>query len=102
MTLLGDGIDHRRSGSIVSSDGQTPCKSRIPILKDHHTNSNQHRQRTPSGSTTPVRQGQQTAVSRLLRKPSDSSEGGAATPTTSTARRGTPSKTTEKREPFRL
>lgn len=60
------------------------------------------RQRTPSGSTTPVRSGQQTAVTRLLRKPSDSSEPG--TPTTPASRRGTPasSRTTEKREPFRL
>ncbi|XP_062530276.1 dystonin isoform X48 [Bombyx mori] len=59
------------------------------------------RQRTPSGSTTPVRSGQQTAVSRLLRKPSDASESG--TPATPAARRApaTP-KTTEKREPFRL
>ncbi|CAH2986630.1 unnamed protein product [Chilo suppressalis] len=60
------------------------------------------RQRTPSGSTTPVRSGQQTAVSRLLRKPSDASDSGA--PTTPGSRRGTPSssRTTEKREPFRL
>lgn len=59
-----------------------------------------NRQRTPSGSTTPVRGGQQTAVSRLLRKPSDASDSGA--PTTSTSRRGTPTTKTEKREPFRL
>ncbi|XP_075985151.1 dystonin-like protein short stop isoform X31 [Anticarsia gemmatalis] len=60
------------------------------------------RQRTPSGSTTPVRSGQQTAVTRLLRKPSDASDAG--TPTTPASRRGTPasSRTTEKREPFRL
>ncbi|KAL4716459.1 hypothetical protein ACJJTC_015887, partial [Scirpophaga incertulas] len=60
------------------------------------------RQRTPSGSTTPVRPGQQTAVSRLLRKTSDASDSG--TPVTSGTRRGTPSttRTTEKREPFRL
>ncbi|XP_053618605.1 dystonin isoform X43 [Plodia interpunctella] len=60
------------------------------------------RQRTPSGSTTPVRSGQQTAVTRLLRKPSDASDNGA--PATPTSRRGTPasSRTTEKREPFRL
>ncbi|CAH0696210.1 unnamed protein product [Spodoptera exigua] len=58
-------------------------------------------QRTPSGSTTPVRSGQQTAVTRLLRKQSDASDSG--TPTTPASRRGTPasSRTTEKREPFR-
>ncbi|XP_050668123.1 dystonin isoform X25 [Leptidea sinapis] len=59
------------------------------------------RQRTPSGSNTPVRPGQQTATSRLLRKPSDASDSG--TPTTPVARRITPtSRTTDKREPFRL
>ncbi|CAG9792786.1 unnamed protein product [Diatraea saccharalis] len=91
-----------RSGSFASTEGQTPGKSRIPVLKDHHTNCNLNRQRTPSGSTTPVRSGQQTAVSRLLRKPSDASDSGA--PTTPASRRGTPSssRTTEKREPFRL
>ncbi|KAG7301054.1 hypothetical protein JYU34_015429 [Plutella xylostella] len=58
-------------------------------------------QRTPSGSTTPVRPGQQTAVSRLLRKPSDASEKDA--PSTPVSRRGTPARsTTDKREPFRL
>ncbi|XP_028029406.1 dystonin isoform X15 [Bombyx mandarina] len=89
------------SGSFTSNDLQTPGRSRIPVLKDQHTNSTLNRQRTPSGSTTPVRSGQQTAVSRLLRKPSDASESG--TPATPAARRApaTP-KTTEKREPFRL
>ncbi|XP_060807173.1 dystonin isoform X16 [Amyelois transitella] len=91
-----------RSGSFASTDGQTPGRSRIPVFKDHHTNCNLNRQRTPSGSTTPVRSGQQTAVTRLLRKPSDASDSGA--PATPTSRRGTPasSRTTEKREPFRL
>ncbi|XP_049879738.1 microtubule-actin cross-linking factor 1 isoform X17 [Pectinophora gossypiella] len=89
------------SGSFASTEGQTPGRSRIPVLKDHHTNSNLNRQRTPSGSTTPVRSGQTTAVSRLLRKPSDASDSGA--PATPGSRRGTPSRTTEqKREPFRL
>ncbi|XP_045525142.1 dystonin isoform X24 [Pieris brassicae] len=59
------------------------------------------RQRTPSGSTTPVRSGQQTAVSRLLRKTSDASDSG--TPTTPVTRRtSTTTRTTDKREPFRL
>ncbi|XP_075985152.1 dystonin-like protein short stop isoform X32 [Anticarsia gemmatalis] len=94
--------DVKGSGSFASTEGQTPGRSRIPVLKDHHTNSNMNRQRTPSGSTTPVRSGQQTAVTRLLRKPSDASDAG--TPTTPASRRGTPasSRTTEKREPFRL
>ncbi|XP_047035662.1 dystonin isoform X35 [Helicoverpa zea] len=94
--------DVKGSGSFASTEGQTPGRSRIPVLKDHHTNSNTNRQRTPSGSTTPVRSGQQTAVTRLMRKPSDSSDAG--TPTTPASRRGTPasSRTTEKREPFRL
>ncbi|XP_053618600.1 microtubule-actin cross-linking factor 1 isoform X38 [Plodia interpunctella] len=94
--------DAKGSGSFASTDGQTPGRSRIPVLKDHHTNCNLNRQRTPSGSTTPVRSGQQTAVTRLLRKPSDASDNGA--PATPTSRRGTPasSRTTEKREPFRL
>ncbi|RVE46942.1 hypothetical protein evm_008421 [Chilo suppressalis] len=94
--------DAKGSGSFASTEGQTPGKSRIPVFKDHHTNCNLNRQRTPSGSTTPVRSGQQTAVSRLLRKPSDASDSGA--PTTPGSRRGTPSssRTTEKREPFRL
>ncbi|XP_026332692.1 microtubule-actin cross-linking factor 1, isoforms 1/2/3/5 isoform X13 [Hyposmocoma kahamanoa] len=90
------------SGSFASTEGQTPGRSRIPVLKDHHTNNSANRQRTPSGSTTPVRPGQQTAVSRL-RKTSDASDSG--TPTTPGSRRGTPSstKSTEiKREPFRL
>ncbi|XP_022818700.1 microtubule-actin cross-linking factor 1 isoform X19 [Spodoptera litura] len=93
--------DVKGSGSFASTEGQTPGRSRIPVLKDHHTNSNTTRQRTPSGSTTPVRSGQQTAVTRLLRKPSDASDSG--TPTTPASRRGTPasSRTTEKREPFR-
>ncbi|XP_050552461.1 dystonin isoform X43 [Spodoptera frugiperda] len=93
--------DVKGSGSFASTEGQTPGRSRIPVLKDHHTNSNTNRQRTPSGSTTPVRSGQQTAVTRLLRKPSDASDSG--TPTTPASRRGTPasSRTTEKREPFR-
>ncbi|VVD00034.1 unnamed protein product [Leptidea sinapis] len=89
-----------RSGSFASSDGHTPGRSRIPVPKEHHTNTS-HRQRTPSGSNTPVRPGQQTATSRLLRKPSDASDSG--TPTTPVARRITPtSRTTDKREPFRL
>ncbi|XP_063629073.1 dystonin isoform X7 [Cydia splendana] len=94
--------DIKGSGSFASTDGHTPGRSRIPVLKDHHTNSNSNRQRTPSGSTTPVRPGQQTAVSRLLRKPSDASDSGA--PATPGSRRGTPasSRTIEKREPFRL
>ncbi|XP_026728108.1 dystonin isoform X26 [Trichoplusia ni] len=94
--------DVKGSGSFASTDGQTPGRSRIPVLKDHHTNCNLNRQRTPSGSTTPVRSGQQTAVTRLLRKPSDASDAG--TPTTPASRRATPasSRTTEKREPFRL
>nr|XP_049701448.1 dystonin isoform X44 [Helicoverpa armigera] len=94
--------DVKGSGSFASTEGQTPGRSRIPVLKDHHTNSNTNRQRTPSGSTTPVRSGQQTAVTRLMRKTSDSSDAG--TPTTPASRRGTPasSRTTEKREPFRL
>ncbi|XP_063388361.1 microtubule-actin cross-linking factor 1 [Cydia fagiglandana] len=94
--------DIKGSGSFASTDGHTPGRSRIPVLKDHHTNSNSNRQRTPSGSTTPVRSGQQTAVSRLLRKPSDASDSGA--PATPGSRRGTPasSRTIEKREPFRL
>ncbi|KAI8432891.1 hypothetical protein MSG28_013815 [Choristoneura fumiferana] len=94
--------DVKGSGSFASTDGHTPGRSRIPVLKDHHTNSNTNRQRTPSGSTTPVRPGQQTATSRLLRKPSDASDSGA--PATPSSRRGTPasSRTTEKREPFRL
>ncbi|CAK1543373.1 unnamed protein product [Leptosia nina] len=58
------------------------------------------RQRTPSGSTTPVRPGQQTATSRLLRKTSDASDSG--TPATPVTRRTSTSRTTEKREPFRL
>ncbi|XP_044265475.1 dystonin isoform X25 [Tribolium madens] len=48
--------------------------------------------RTPSGSNTPVPPGQQTAASRLLRKPSGASD----TPT------GQAKKTTKEREPFRL
>ncbi|XP_037296445.1 microtubule-actin cross-linking factor 1 isoform X21 [Manduca sexta] len=97
--------DVKGSGSFASTEGQTPGRSRIPVLKDHHTNSNVNRQRTPSGSTTPVRSGQQTAVSRLLRKPSDASDSGTpTTPTTPAARRAAAasSRTTEKREPFRL
>ncbi|XP_013144785.1 PREDICTED: uncharacterized protein LOC106108230 [Papilio polytes] len=90
-----------RSGSFAFAEGQTPGRSRIPVLKDQHTNSNLTRQRTPSGSSTPVRPGQQTATSRLLRKKSDASDSGA--PTTPLTRRGTPAnRTTEKREPFRL
>lgn len=60
------------------------------------------RQRTPSGSTTPVRPGQQTAASRLVRRPSDVTD--SAAPTTPVTRRTSASstKTTEKREPFRL
>ncbi|KAJ3648505.1 hypothetical protein Zmor_020303 [Zophobas morio] len=50
------------------------------------------RTRTPSGSNTPVPAGQQTAVSKLLRKPS-----GAADTATGQAK-----KTTKEREPFRL
>ncbi|XP_064211548.1 dystonin isoform X36 [Tribolium castaneum] len=50
------------------------------------------RTRTPSGSNTPVPPGQQTAASRLLRKPSGASD----TPT------GQAKKTTKEREPFRL
>ncbi|KPJ14036.1 Microtubule-actin cross-linking factor 1 [Papilio machaon] len=89
------------SGSFAFAEGQTPGRSRIPILKDQHTNSNLTRQRTPSGSSTPVRPGQQTATTRLLRKKSDASDSGA--PTTPLTRRGTPAnRTTEKREPFRL
>ncbi|XP_050668124.1 dystonin isoform X26 [Leptidea sinapis] len=92
--------DIKGSGSFASSDGHTPGRSRIPVPKEHHTNIS-HRQRTPSGSNTPVRPGQQTATSRLLRKPSDASDSG--TPTTPVARRITPtSRTTDKREPFRL
>ncbi|KPJ00726.1 hypothetical protein RR46_07565 [Papilio xuthus] len=93
--------DGKGSGSFAFAEGQTPGRSRIPILKDQHTNSNLTRQRTPSGSSTPVRPGQQTATTRLLRKKSDASDSGA--PTTPLTRRGTPAnRTTEKREPFRL
>ncbi|XP_072947994.1 microtubule-actin cross-linking factor 1 isoform X5 [Epargyreus clarus] len=94
--------DIKGSGSFASTEGQTPGRSRIPVPKEHQTNSSISRQRTPSGSTTPVRPGQQTAASKLLRKPSDASDSGA--PATPVSRRGTPasSRTTEKREPFRL
>ncbi|CAB3229877.1 unnamed protein product [Arctia plantaginis] len=83
----------RLSSSGMYRTSSIPTLSPVPALV---------RQRTPSGSTTPVRSGQQTAVTRLLRKPSDSSEPG--TPTTPASRRGTPasSRTTDKREPFRL
>ncbi|CAH2249192.1 jg21743 [Pararge aegeria aegeria] len=88
-----------RSGSFAFTEGQTPGRSRIPVPKE--TNSHT-RQRTPSGSTTPVRPGQQTAASRLLRRPSDATDSGA--PSTPVTRRTSASttKTTEKREPFRL
>ncbi|XP_047520522.1 dystonin isoform X33 [Pieris napi] len=93
--------DAKGSGSFASTDGYTPGRSRIPVPKEHITNTNQSRQRTPSGSTTPVRSGQQTAVSRLLRKTSDASDSG--TPTTPVTRRtSTTTRTTDKREPFRL
>ncbi|XP_064074946.1 uncharacterized protein LOC113401796 isoform X21 [Vanessa tameamea] len=91
--------DIKGSGSFASTDGQTPSRSRIPVPKETNHNS---RQRTPSGSTTPVRPGQQTAASRLVRRPSDATDGGA--PATPLSRRATPasSRTTDKREPFRL
>ncbi|XP_039751273.1 uncharacterized protein LOC120627239 isoform X23 [Pararge aegeria] len=91
--------DIRGSGSFAFTEGQTPGRSRIPVPKE--TNSHT-RQRTPSGSTTPVRPGQQTAASRLLRRPSDATDSGA--PSTPVTRRTSASttKTTEKREPFRL
>ncbi|XP_045525143.1 dystonin isoform X25 [Pieris brassicae] len=93
--------DAKGSGSFASADGHTTGRSRIPVPKEHITNTNQSRQRTPSGSTTPVRSGQQTAVSRLLRKTSDASDSG--TPTTPVTRRtSTTTRTTDKREPFRL
>ncbi|XP_022123578.2 dystonin isoform X29 [Pieris rapae] len=93
--------DAKGSGSFASTDGHTPGRSRIPVPKEHITNTNQSRQRTPSGSTTPVRSGQQTAVSRLLRKTSDASDSG--TPSTPLTRRtSTTTRTTDKREPFRL
>ncbi|XP_047540104.1 dystonin isoform X6 [Vanessa atalanta] len=90
--------DIKGSGSFASTDGQTPSRSRIPVPKETNHNS---RQRTPSGSTTPVRPGQQTAASRLVRRPSDATDGAPATPL---SRRATPasSRTTDKREPFRL
>ncbi|XP_046973803.1 dystonin isoform X22 [Vanessa cardui] len=91
--------DIKGSGSFASTDGQTPSRSRIPVPKETNHNS---RQRTPSGSTTPVRPGQQTAASRLVRRPSDATDSGA--PATPLSRRATPasSRTTDKREPFRL
>ncbi|XP_045505237.1 microtubule-actin cross-linking factor 1 isoform X16 [Colias croceus] len=93
--------DVKGSGSFASTDGHTPSRSRIPVPKEHNTNTSHFRQRTPSGSTTPVRPGQQTATTRLLRKPSDASDSGAPT-TPVTRRTSATSKTTEKREPFRL
>ncbi|CAG4939682.1 unnamed protein product [Colias eurytheme] len=93
--------DVKGSGSFASTDGHTPSRSRIPVPKEHNTNPSHFRQRTPSGSTTPVRPGQQTATTRLLRKPSDASDSGAPT-TPVTRRTSATSKTTEKREPFRL
>ncbi|XP_052740602.1 dystonin isoform X27 [Bicyclus anynana] len=91
--------DIRGSGSFASTDGQTPSRSRIPVPKEANSHT---RQRTPSGSTTPVRPGQQTAASRLVRRPSDATDSGA--PATPVTRRTSSSstKTTEKREPFRL
>ncbi|KAG6463443.1 hypothetical protein O3G_MSEX013878 [Manduca sexta] len=86
----------RYSGGGMYRTSSIPTLSHVPPLV---------RQRTPSGSTTPVRSGQQTAVSRLLRKPSDASDSGTpTTPTTPAARRAAAasSRTTEKREPFRL
>ncbi|XP_041970881.1 dystonin isoform X11 [Aricia agestis] len=93
--------DIKGSGSFASTDGQTPSRSRIPVAKETNI-SNTSRQRTPSGSTTPVRPGQQTAASRLVRRPSDATDSGT-TPSTPLTRRATPSsRTTDKREPFRL
>lgn len=59
------------------------------------------RQRTPSGSSTPVRPGTTTAASRLVRRPSDAADGPVA-PATPLSRRTTPAARTDKREPFRL
>ncbi|CAH2057368.1 unnamed protein product, partial [Iphiclides podalirius] len=91
FSISGMTSDNEYESNMSESSGEAPK----PTQRDGKG------QRTPSGSTTPVRAGQQTATSRLLRKKSDASENGA--PTTPLARRGTPaSKTTEKREPFRL
>ncbi|XP_061380488.1 microtubule-actin cross-linking factor 1 isoform X17 [Danaus plexippus] len=91
--------DIKGSGSFASTDGHTPARSRIPVPKD--SNHSHSRQRTPSGSSTPVRPGTQTAASRLVRRPSDAENAAPTTPATPLSRR-TPARTTEKREPFRL
>ncbi|XP_050356015.1 dystonin isoform X22 [Nymphalis io] len=92
--------DIKGSGSFASTDGQTPSRSRIPVPKETNHNS---RQRTPSGSTTPVRAGAQTAAARLARRPSDAADGAApAAPATPMSRRAAPTSRTDKREPFRL
>ncbi|XP_045762779.1 dystonin isoform X12 [Maniola jurtina] len=90
--------DIKGSGSFASTEGQAPGRSRIPVPKEINSHT---RQRTPSGSTTPVRPGQQTAASRLTRRPSDATDGAPATPVTRRTSTAT-TKTTEKREPFRL
>ncbi|CAG9570643.1 unnamed protein product [Danaus chrysippus] len=91
--------DIKGSGSFASTDGHTPARSRIPVPKD--SNHSHSRQRTPSGSSTPVRPGTQTAASRLVRRPSDAENAAPSAPATPLSRR-TPARTTEKREPFRL
>nr|XP_034826083.1 dystonin isoform X4 [Maniola hyperantus] len=91
--------DIKGSGSFASTEGQTPGRSRIPVPKEINSHT---RQRTPSGSTTPVRPGQQTAASRLTRRPSDATDGAPATPVTRRTSSTASTKTTDKREPFRL
>ncbi|XP_076267566.1 dystonin-like protein short stop isoform X46 [Rhynchophorus ferrugineus] len=95
------------SCSVSLSSGSTTSKSHIPVLK-RSASSNKVRQvticvgptlrtasrtRTPSGSNTPVHPDQQTAVSRILRRPSGASD----TPTGTRKK-----KSIEEREPFRL